>query len=175
MVEIEVNCALSVELIDALNKDKIDLALVTRQASRQIGEDLRTEPLVWIGLPGGLAHTRDVLPLALFSSTDSTCCFRYGALDILKEAGRKYHIAYTSRNTSVLLSAVRSGLAIAVLARSSVPPDLMILGEEDGLPKLPEIGIALHRKAGPRAAVVDDFGDHIVKALTYDNQDQSGS
>jgi len=164
--EVEVHCDLSVNLVKNLHKREIDLALITNQAGTTAGEDVRVEPLVWIGVPGGIAHTRETLPLALFSSSDRDCFFRYGGLERLKQAGRAYHIAYTSRNTSVVLSAVRADTAVAILARSSVPSDLIILDERHGLPTLPEIRIALHRRDGQRNPIIDQFGDHIVQVLS---------
>ncbi|GGF57799.1 transcriptional regulator [Terasakiella brassicae] len=166
--EIEVRCDLSIDLLDSLNRHEIDLALITKQANNTTGEDVRVEPLVWVGAAGGMAYMRETLPLALFSSSDSKCMFRYGGLAILKETGRDYHIAYTSRNTSVVLAAVRADTAVAILARSSVPPDLTILDDQHGLPPLPEIRIALHRRTGERNRIIDDFGDHIVKTLSLD-------
>jgi DNA-binding transcriptional LysR family regulator len=166
--EIEVRCDLSVDLLDCLKKGEIDLALITKQANNPTGEDVRTEPLVWVGANGGMAYMRHTLPLALFSSSDSKCMFRYGGLSILKSIQRDYHIAYTSRNTSVILASVRADTAVAILAKSSVPPDLVILDDQHGLPPLPDIRIALHRRTGDRHPVIDEFGDHIVKALSLD-------
>jgi DNA-binding transcriptional LysR family regulator len=166
--EIEVHCDLSVNLLKQLQERKIDLALVTKQTDSTSGEDIRSEPLCWVGAQGGVAHTRETLPLALFSSTDANCMFRYGAISILKEVGRAHHVSYTSRNTSVIVSAVRSDLAVAILAKSSVPPDVTVLDEDNGLPNLPEIGIALHRRPGRRHPIIDELGNHIVKTLSND-------
>ena len=174
LAAIEVQCALSVELIDSLQKREIDLALVTRLADSTEGEDVRSEKLVWVSAPQAMVHTREVLPLALFSSTDKKCSFRYGSLKQLDEARRDYCITYTSRSTAVLLSAVRAGLAIAVLAESSVPPDLIILDEKDGLPPLPGIRIALHKRAGRRDPIIDEFSDHVVKVLSSDASQMQG-
>jgi hypothetical protein len=43
---------------------------------------------------------------------------------------------------------VDAGLAITVITRSMLTPDLRVLDESSGLPALPSVEIALHRAPG---------------------------
>ena len=168
LAEIEVVCDTSGNLLEALDKREIDLALVTRSKGDTSGDLVRIEPVYWVGMPDGMAHKREVIPLALFNTDNMKCPFRYGSVSHLDEIERPYYVAYSSHSVAVLLSAIRTGLAISVLARSSIPSDLIALGEEDGLPKLPDIEIALHRRHGKKEKIIDQLGDYIIEALAIE-------
>ena len=144
--ELEVRCAISEVLVREVHANRLDLAVVTRQANSPGGEVLRREPLVWAGAPDHAAHERNPLPLALYPQ--GICTFRERSLEALRTQGRAWRVAYTSQSLSGLRSAVRAGLAITVLTPSMLTPDLRQLGPEHGLPMLPSIEIALHRPPG---------------------------
>ena len=93
-------------------------------------EVLRRENPVWVAAPDHAAWEEDPLPLALFED----CAARRNLLEGLSHAGRSYRCAYSSESTLGLIAAVQSGLAVAGLARCSVPPALRIIGEPQGLP-----------------------------------------
>ena len=56
-----------------LRSGGVDLALTTETDCGRHGETLRTDRLVWVGVPGGEAHLRDPLPVSLGAPT---CVFR---------------------------------------------------------------------------------------------------
>jgi DNA-binding transcriptional LysR family regulator len=72
--------------------------------------------------------------------------------------------AYASGSLTGLLAVVRSGQALAVIARSAIPPDLQILGTEFGLPDLPALGIIIAFDRPRPAALATAFAEH-VRAL----------
>ncbi len=47
-----------------LKSGRVDLALTTETDCGRHGETLRTDRLVWVGVPGGEAHLRDPLPVS---------------------------------------------------------------------------------------------------------------
>ena len=145
-VELEVHCALSVELVRQVRRGVLDLAVVTRQRNSPGGEVLRREPLVWAASRMQEPQLADPLPLALFSAGADV--FRELALGALETAGRSWRIAYTSQSLTGVRPAVDAGLAIAVVARSMLTPELRPLDESSGLPLLPAVEIALHRPPG---------------------------
>lgn len=162
-VEVEVHCALSVDLIQLVNQGRLDLAIITRPPDLEGGVTVRKEPLLWVSASPELAQARP-LPLAMFSPG---CMFRDSVRQSLKEARIPWRTAYQSVSLGSLLAAVSEGLAIAVLARNSVPAGLLALGEKHGLPPLQEIGIAVFTKSGGMTAAARTVRSSVVEALTF--------
>ena len=161
-VEVSVVCETSVELIGMTQVGDLDLAIVTNCGVGQV-EVIRREPLLWTASPLHAPEDEDVLPLALFKPP---CVWRANALEALTVSGRKYRVLYQSANSSAVIAATSAGLAITVLAESALRPGLRVLGEAEGLPKLPmcEIGIirSSHNQASP---LVSALSEHIISAL----------
>jgi DNA-binding transcriptional LysR family regulator len=87
----------------------------------------------------------------------------------LKNAERSYRVAYESGSSAGLIAVVRSGLAIAVLALCSVPKDLRILTEADGLPSLPSVDLvlALGRAISPPARRLAEHVSSMLPTLVF--------
>jgi DNA-binding transcriptional LysR family regulator len=160
-VQVEIQCALSTDLVRRLKDGALDLALVTREPGRPGGVLVRRERLVWAAAAGHRPELMDPLPLALFPDG---CLFRPTALGALDAARRRWRIAYTSGSLAGIHSAVASGLAITCLAAATVPAGLRLLGRADGLPALPAVEIALRRAERPSPAAAA-LADHLLEAL----------
>lgn len=145
LVEVEVRCNLSVDLIAAVDRGQLDLALVTRLPGFDGGTTVRREPLIWVAADETLSQRRP-LPLALFSTG---CPFRGAALERLDKARLPFRIAYESPSITSIAAAVSEGLAIAALAQISLAPYMRVLDAAHGLPDLPVVEIVLY---GPRNA-----------------------
>ncbi len=145
-VELEVTCALSVDLVDLVQSGRLDLAVVTRQPRSPGGEVLRRERLTWVAAADHATEERTPLPLAL--SRQGICIFREQTVAALAAADLDWRIAYTSTSLAGLSAAVRAGLAVTVLTPSMLDAGLRPLGRGSGLPELPSIEIALHRSPG---------------------------
>lgn len=144
-VELQVYCGLSVELLEMINTQQLDVAVTTRQPNTPGGEVLSKERTVWAGALTYDIADRSPLPLAI--SRDPQCVFRKRAIEALNAADIAWRIAYTSTSLSGLTAAVTAGLAVTILTPSMITPNVRILGEEDGLPELPFTEIALHLQA----------------------------
>lgn len=159
-VLVEVVCAPTPRLLERIKRQSLDIAIVSEPDSTNRDTFLRREQLVWVGVRGGDAHTRDPVPLAL---SDQDTLDYIAATTLLEKAGRRYRVAYGSGNISGLEAVVRSGQAIAVLTRTAVPPDLAVLPPSGRLPKLPTIGVVV--KTGRRQSqLLRSFEAH-VRAL----------
>jgi DNA-binding transcriptional LysR family regulator len=145
LVEVEVRCNMSVDLIAAVDRGHLDLALVTRLPGFDGGTTVRREPLIWVTTDEALSERRP-LPLALFSVG---CPFRAAALERLDKARLPFRIAYESPSITSIAAAVSEGLAIAALAQISLQPAMKVLDAAHGLPALPVVEIVLY---GPRSA-----------------------
>jgi DNA-binding transcriptional LysR family regulator len=143
-VGVEVSCSPTPDLQRGIRSKRLDLAILTLAANTR-GKALRKENLVWVGAMNASAELINPLPLAL---SHREAIDRRLALQALRRVGRRYRIAYESGSSSGLIAVVRSGLAIAILARCSVPKDLRILTKTDGLPSLPNVDIVLAVSSG---------------------------
>ncbi|MDZ7748614.1 MAG: LysR substrate-binding domain-containing protein [Halofilum sp. (in: g-proteobacteria)] len=145
-VELEVHCDLSVELVRRVRAGELDIAIATRQRNSPGGEVLRREPLVWAASRAREPPLEDPIALALSAAAEDV--FRELALGRLEAAGRSWRTACTGQSMTGIRPALDAGLAVAVVARSMVTPDLRVLDESSDLPALPSVEISLHRPPG---------------------------
>jgi DNA-binding transcriptional LysR family regulator len=164
-IGVEVSCSPTPDLRQNLKAGQLDLALLTLAPNAQKGV-MRRERLVWVGAMDASTELIAPLPLALShpKSVD-----RRAALSALKATGRSYRIAYESGSSAGLIAVVRSGLAIAVLARCTVPKDLRILTDVDGLPALPsaDIVLALGATISPPAHRLAEHVSSMLPTLAF--------
>jgi DNA-binding transcriptional LysR family regulator len=161
-VQLEVLCAPTPRLRELLARHAIDLALVSVTGDLGGGDVIRVEPLVWVAQRGSTAASLDPLPLAL-GAPDS---FDHQApRQALEGAGRAYRLACASSSLTGLVAMARSGQAIAVLTQTAVPGDLQILPPGNGLPALPNVGIALAFDRDAPSALASAFGAHVKQVL----------
>lgn len=158
LVQVEVHCEPSSQL---LTRNDLDLTIVTREPGTEIGQLLRQEPFVWMAAEGFCAQDQRPLPLAMFNTT---CFCRAWACNSLEAMEIDYRIAYSSPSLSALFAVASAGLAVTAQLRSLLTGNLRILGEEEGLPVLPNASIVLLR--GSRMTpVTDKLAEYIVEGF----------
>ncbi|WP_459947821.1 LysR family transcriptional regulator [Desulfocastanea catecholica] len=161
-VEIELNCEQSTSLIPRIESGDLDLALVSRENSRQ-GTLLFHEPLVWVGSTQFQVWRRDPLPIAGYEAASLA---NRSAINSLALQGRRYRVVYNSSSLAGQIAAVESGLAVAVLTQCSVPDHLEILGSNHGLGPLEPMEVAVYRSlASQGSEAVDSLHNLLVKTL----------
>jgi DNA-binding transcriptional LysR family regulator len=161
-VEVSVVCEPSISLMEMSRNGEIDLAIVTN-CGEMPTEVIRQEPLLWVGSTVHAAEQEDILPLAL---DKPPCVWREAALEGLASVGRRYRVLYTSGNSAAIAAAVLAGLAVTVVAESALRPGMRVLGEADGLPRLPKCEIGIIRSwSRPTSPIVDKLAEHIVSSL----------
>lgn len=164
-VEIELTCEQSTSLIPRVVRGELDLALVSRDKPQR-GRFLFQEPLVWVGAAQFEAWRRDPLPIAVYESASLA---RIATMKALAARRRAYRIVYHSSSLAGQLAAVESGLAVAVLTRCSVPPNLQILQNlpaEFDLPTLDSMDVSVLRsKESQRSPAVDAMYEQMVRTL----------
>ena len=156
-VRVSLVCEDSAVVREALVSGGVDIAMTTETDCGRHGETLRTDRLVWVGVPGGDAHTRDPLPVSLGAPT---CVFRPVAIEALGRARRDWRAVCEVSCLEPVYAAIEAGIAVAPLLRSSVPERFEILGREVRLPALPEFRINLY--APPRLSpAARDLAEHV--------------
>ncbi|NWN91598.1 LysR family transcriptional regulator [Marinobacter adhaerens] len=145
-VQLQVTCRSSVELVKHVKAGDMDLAVVTRQVRSPGGEVIRQEPLMWAVGANAQPSLTDPIPLALYSPGADV--FRDVAEQALASAGREWRMAYSSQSMTGLMPVVAAGLAVVVVTRNMITPQLRVLDERSGMPALQSVELALHRPAG---------------------------
>lgn len=161
-VDVTITCGFSVGFEDAVKRGKLDIAVYAGPQGEAAGEVLLTEQTVWAGSPTlALAGTAP-LPVALF---DRACWWRDAALSALEAAHIAYRPAYTSESVAGVKAALKAGLAVGILARSTVEPGLRILGPAEGLPPLPASNLMLIAREGAASPAMQAMADAIRRGF----------
>ncbi|MDE2410298.1 MAG: LysR family transcriptional regulator [Sphingomonadales bacterium] len=162
LVELEVTCDLTLNLLGKFHEGAFDLVLVKREPSAPLeGMRVWREPLVWVARDQLAASGLATVPLV---ASPEPCVYRKRAGDALDAIGRKWRVAYTSTSLAGSLSAVSAGLGITVLPREMVPPHLTAVTEDPDLPPLYDTEIALIEAPG-LSDTAHRLAQHIVAAL----------
>ncbi|HEY2756867.1 MAG TPA: LysR substrate-binding domain-containing protein [Pseudolabrys sp.] len=161
-VELTVICEPSIDLLERIDANEIDLAIVTNCQSKRAVETFRRERLLWVTSNRHPTHSEVPLPLALGRPT---CSWRRTAIDRLEAAGRPYRVLYSSSNAGAVAAAVLSGLAVSVLAESGLRPGMRVLTAADGFPELPPCHVGLVRNAHESSTLANALAEHIVSSL----------
>lgn len=159
-VLVEMRCENSDEIKRAVEKGDLDIGLCTQ--IQEGGQVIYHDPVVWVADPGFVFQKDKALCLAVF---EEDCIFRTWAIEALEKADIPYRIVYISRSISGLLDAVRARYAVAPVVKSNVPPDLITMGVENGLPVLPISNIVLHTVRAPVPETVSCFADYLIKSF----------
>lgn len=162
LVELEVTCDLTLNLMDKFHAGGFDLVLVKREPSAPLeGMRVWREPLVWVARDQLAVAGLTTIPLVV---SPEPCVYRKRASDTLDAIGRKWRVAYTSTSLAGSLSAVTAGLGITVLPREMVPAHLTAIIDDADLPPLYDTEIALIEAAG-LSDTAHRLAQHIHAAL----------
>lgn len=164
LVELEVTCDLTLNLLDRFRAGAFDLVLVKREPRMQTTESgvrVWREPLVWVARDRSAADSLETVPLVV---SPEPCVYRKRAIEALQEIGRSWRVAYISTSLAGAQSAVKAGLGVSVLPREMVPDNLAQVGADAGLPALEDTEIAL-LEAPALSPTARMLGQHIIEAL----------
>lgn len=162
LVEIALVCMASPDLLDAVTKGSVDLALIEEPAGPTKGTCLIVDRLVWVGARGGSAHMKMPLPVSLVAET---CVFRRIVLDALDAHGVVWRTLYDSGSIDATSATVRADLAVATWLASTVPEDLVVLSAGVELPALPRFGVNLHRPKGGSTPTAAELEQHLRQSV----------
>jgi DNA-binding transcriptional LysR family regulator len=161
-VELTVTCEPTVELVERVNANDLDLAIITNTETNRPGETFRREQLLWVVSNRHAIHLDEPLALALGRPT---CGWRRASIECLEKIGRPYRVLYTSANAGAVAAAVLAGLAVSVFPESGLRPGMRVLAPADGFPALPPCRIGLLRSPHEGSALADALAEHIISSL----------
>ncbi len=159
-VNVELRCALSSKLMNAVEHAEIDLAMVTGMPAFKNGELIAQEELVWVAAEGSTVHRENPVPLAMLPPGN---IFRDFGLAALESIGRTWRLACVSESIGGLQAAVFAGIAVSVVGRSSVLPGMHVLGRNDSFPALPKVELMLFRAARRPNPAAEAMANFIVR------------
>lgn len=149
-VTVNVSIENSLEMRRKCLAGDLDLAIITTGPGDPEGERLYTEPLVWAACAGGIAASRDPLPISVW---EQDCAWRRAAVAALEAQGRDWRLALESASNAAQRAAVQADLAVAPLPASMLGGDIVAAPAELGLPKLPGYALTLVVGDDPAPAV----------------------
>jgi len=161
-VELSVICEPSLELIERIAANELDLAIITNCEPSQPVESFRRERLLWVASNRHTTHREEPLPLALGRPS---CKWREAAIEALERMGRPYRVLYSSGNAGAVAAAVLAGLAVSVFPESGLRPGMRVLGASDGFPELTSCRVGLLRNPHQPSALADALSEHIISSL----------
>lgn len=161
-VEIELRCTRSVLLNAALERNELDIALMTNQPEFRRGELVRREPLVWVAGIGGSPELRKPLPLAVLPQGS---VYRQIALEALGSAGLQWSIRSICDSIAGLQAAVFAGLAVSVFPQCAIGPNVRSLNDTDQLPGLPSVELVMHRRSHGVSDAAEQLAQYITQEL----------
>jgi DNA-binding transcriptional LysR family regulator len=167
-VRIEARVARNTELIDRVVSGRLDLALawsdgaLTAHCAR-----IADVPMCWVGPADGReiwsASSGEPLPLAVM---EAPCLVRTAAADALDRAGIAWRLVFVSPSLGGVWAATAAGLGLTVRTPLGLPASVRALAPgERGLPKLPSLGLVLHRAEAEPAAAVGRLAAIIMQAM----------
>ena len=161
-VELSVICEPSLELVERIAENELDLAIITDCESSRPVESFRRERLLWVSSNRHTTHREEPLPLALGRPA---CKWRQAAIECLERMGRPYRVLYSSWNAGAVAAAVLAGLAVSVFPESGLRPGMRVLGTSDGFAELPSCRVGLLRNPHQQSALAEALAEHIISSL----------
>ena len=146
-VQLEVRMGLSRDLRQELQAGRLDAALV-RVEGEAAGEAIWREPQAWVAAESWREPGERSIPLVLLPRG---CVLREFAIASLERRRRAWHVAYTGSSMASVQAAVRAGLGVSIVARSSVQPGMRMLAAGRRWPNPGTLAIGLlEGKGAPR-------------------------
>ena len=143
-LELDIVCQLSHHLQQQMREGTLDLALVALPENVPSAAHFGRSRLQWVAWSGFMFDERVPLPLACYPEGNFFRAISFAALD---SRGITYRELLRSRSTEVIMSAVRAGMAITVMAEGTAPKDLEVVTPScSALPPLGTVGIQLMQK-----------------------------
>ncbi|OJA74242.1 LysR family transcriptional regulator [Burkholderia ubonensis] len=188
-VRIEARVAHNAELLERLDANQLDLALVWGDPASAAfvartgidSEEIARVPMRWIGAAGSGAagsatagdgdagepsvRMRDEpLPLVVF---DRPCRFFGAATDALDRVGVPWRVAFTTPSLAGLWAAASAGLGLTVRSHYGLPASVRLLDAAPlGLPELPSVPLMLLRRASSATPTVDRLARIMTQAVS---------
>lgn len=169
-LQIEVHTDRTAHLLQSLKRGEIEIALVAQPEGMEDNAHpsvrMRTSPLVWMAGVGYVHDRAQPVPLVVPDLPSNYRAVAQAALDAHGITWRIRHVA-TSLAFNSLRAALRAGLGVTVRLIEMLAPDLRVVTEAEGLPRLPNIHLDLLLRDGrvsvPARRLFESIGEAAVR------------
>ena len=146
-VRCAIECDMTWELLERLERGELDVVVGIRHAARSTGRTLCLEEIVWVAGPDydPAAGDGEPVPLVLYPES---CPYRARGIEALAGTGRPWRVVYTSQSPTGIRIAVEERGAVTITSRRTVPEGWRILGPDEGFPTLPAAELQLYTAPG---------------------------
>jgi DNA-binding transcriptional LysR family regulator len=151
-------------LAEAIEKSRIDIAVVIGHEDRSAAQTVGQLEIVWIASSTFVPPQGQPMPLAVLGPQ---CAFRKCAIQHLEATGMPYRIAASSPSLDGLRAALLGGLGITARTPLNLSEGLLSAGSLFGLPSLGSLSVTLHRKADSGGGAADRMAALLVEALKF--------
>ncbi len=162
--EVEIICDLSANLVGAMQRREIDLALVTLAAKPSAPLCAADVTLSWVFHPDIVLSHKAPVSLAAYPEG---CVFRRAMIASLEASGKPWQVVAQSRNHAGIVSALHGKLAVSAMARGTAPAGLVEASETNILPRLDPVPIYLLGSQGPASKQLTQCADAIATELHH--------
>lgn len=172
-VGLEVECDVSQNLIEKLERGDLDLILIKRDEKTSIyGNKVWKEHLSWAGIEKRDFSEETMVPLVL---SPIPCIYRNKIIKTLDDKKIKWNAVFTSGSMASRIAAARAGLGITAIPQEmlSQTRGLQSLNEGCGLPPLPSIEVDLIQNEEKMTDAAKRLAEHIIFALENNPSMQS--
>ncbi|ABE43973.1 LysR substrate-binding domain-containing protein [Polaromonas sp. JS666] len=136
LLRLDIHVGRSPFLMESLKRGEIDMTISNRNDPALDGVVLRTSPTVWLCSASYVHDRAKPVPLIL---VDGPSVFYRLAREALDAAGIRWSPNYTASSLIGIKAALRAGLGVTARGIEMAGADLRVLGENDGLPRLPDL------------------------------------
>ncbi|HSV48635.1 MAG TPA: LysR substrate-binding domain-containing protein [Ramlibacter sp.] len=141
LLQLDIHVGRSPFLMESLKRGEIDMTISNRHDATLEGVVLRTSPTVWLCSASYVYERAKPVPLIL---VEGPSVFHKLAREALDTAGIRWTASYTASSLIGIKAALRAGLGVTARGVELVGADLRVLGENDGLPRLPDLAYHLY-------------------------------
>jgi DNA-binding transcriptional LysR family regulator len=161
-MQIELHIEGNAALVDAIDKARIDLAVVIGHEGHANAHTVGRLDVRWIASSTFKPPHKQPLPLAMLGPQ---CPFRRGALQQLEAAKLPYRIAASSPSLNGLYAALLGGLGVTARTALNLPEGLVSDASLHGLPPLGSLPVTVHRYPRANSVTADRMASLLTKAL----------
>jgi DNA-binding transcriptional LysR family regulator len=161
-VQVSVRVDHSSAQIAALEADEIDLGVIYDWAYVQEGEVLCIDPTVWVTSVTHAQHLRRPVPVAVYFRSQWSRDYAEHSLD---RQGIDWRSAWACDMAGGFRVAVTTGMAIAPLSRSTIPPGCRELTAADGFPIVDSARVVLRRNPRGTSPAVEGMAALLREAF----------
>lgn len=155
------------EHFDIMSRDlrQGELDLMVGLSENGIPLDARhqwNEPSAWIRQPGFKLDLEAPVPLVTFSDA---CAFHRAAISTLNRVQRPFEVVFVGPSEACILSAVRGGLGVSMMARSRANVEDVEIWDDAPLPHVNDLYCGIYLGETGETQALQELADEIYEAL----------